>query len=54
VRRAVAAGWISPRRGAAQRAGERKFGVAINVRSAFTALVYLDTDQDDVYGLPLT
>ncbi len=30
---------------------ERKFGVAINVRVGIhRGLVYLDTDQDDVYG----
>jgi class 3 adenylate cyclase/tetratricopeptide (TPR) repeat protein len=53
VRRGVAAG-LEVTRGVAnlsQRA-ERKFGVAINVRvGVHRGMVYLDTDQDDVYGL---
>ncbi|HYB81108.1 MAG TPA: adenylate/guanylate cyclase domain-containing protein, partial [Mycobacterium sp.] len=52
VRRAVAAG-LDITRAAAQLSekAERKFGVAINVRVGIhRGLVYLDTDQDDVYG----
>jgi class 3 adenylate cyclase/tetratricopeptide (TPR) repeat protein len=52
VRRAVAAGLDITR--AVTRLSEqakRKFGVAINVRVGIhRGLVYLDTDQDDVYG----
>jgi class 3 adenylate cyclase/tetratricopeptide (TPR) repeat protein len=52
VRRAVAAG-LDITRSVAQLSeqAERKFGVAINVRVGIhRGLVYLDTDQDDVYG----
>jgi class 3 adenylate cyclase/tetratricopeptide (TPR) repeat protein len=52
VRRAVAAG-LDITRAVAQLSerAERKFGVAINVRVGIhRGLVYLDTDQDDVYG----
>ena len=52
VQRAVAAG-LDITRVVAQLSGraERKFGVAINVRVGIhRGLVYLDTDQDDVYG----
>ncbi|MGO9385383.1 MAG: ATP-binding protein, partial [Mycobacterium sp.] len=52
VRRAVAAG-LEITRAIAQLSerAERKFGVAINVRVGIhRGLVYLDTDQDDVYG----
>ncbi len=52
VRRAVAAG-LDITRAIAQLSerAERKFGVAINVRVGIhRGLVYLDTDQDDVYG----
>jgi class 3 adenylate cyclase len=52
VRRATAAGLEITRAVAhlSERA-ERKFGVAINVRVGIhRGLVYLDTDQDDVYG----
>ena len=52
VRRAVAAGLDITRAVAALSAqAERKFGVAINVRVGIhRGLVYLDIDQDDVYG----
>jgi class 3 adenylate cyclase/tetratricopeptide (TPR) repeat protein len=53
VRRAVAAG-LDITRAVAQLSAqaERKFGVAINVRVGIhRGLVYLDTEQDDVYGL---
>jgi class 3 adenylate cyclase/tetratricopeptide (TPR) repeat protein len=52
VRRAVAAG-LDITRAVAQLSdqAERKFGEAINVRVGIhRGLVYLDTDQDDVYG----
>ena len=52
VRRAVEAG-LDITRAVAQLSAqaERKFGVAINVRVGIhRGLVYLDTDQDDVYG----
>ena len=52
VRRAIAAG-LDITRAVAQLSeqAERKFGVAINVRVGIhRGLVYLDTDQDDVYG----
>jgi class 3 adenylate cyclase/tetratricopeptide (TPR) repeat protein len=52
VRRAVAAG-LDITRAVAQLSerAERQFGVAINVRVGIhRGLVYLDTDQDDVYG----
>ena len=52
VRRAVAAG-LDITRAVAQLSerAERKFGVAIKVRVGIhRGLVYLDTDQDDVYG----
>jgi class 3 adenylate cyclase/tetratricopeptide (TPR) repeat protein len=52
VRRAVAAG-LDITRAVAQLSerAERKFSVAINVRVGIhRGLVYLDTDQDDVYG----
>jgi class 3 adenylate cyclase/tetratricopeptide (TPR) repeat protein len=52
LRRAVAAG-LDITRAVAQlsKQAERKFAVAINVRvSIHRGLVYLDTDQDDVYG----
>jgi class 3 adenylate cyclase/tetratricopeptide (TPR) repeat protein len=52
VRRAVAAG-LDITRAVAQLSerAERKFGVAINVRVGIhRGLVYLDTNQDDVYG----
>ena len=52
VRRAVTAG-LDITRAVAQLSeqAERKFGVAINVRVGIhRGLVYLDTDQDDVYG----
>jgi class 3 adenylate cyclase/tetratricopeptide (TPR) repeat protein len=52
VRRAVAAG-LDITRAVAQisKRAERKFGVALNVRvGTHRGLVYLDTDQDDVYG----
>jgi class 3 adenylate cyclase/tetratricopeptide (TPR) repeat protein len=52
VRRAVAAG-LDITRTVAQLSeqAERKLGVAINVRVGIhRGLVYLDTDQDDVYG----
>ncbi|MBO0863931.1 MAG: AAA family ATPase, partial [Mycobacterium sp.] len=52
VRRAVAAG-LDITRAVAQLSeqAQRKFGVAINVRVGIhRGLVYLDTDQDDVYG----
>jgi class 3 adenylate cyclase/tetratricopeptide (TPR) repeat protein len=52
VRRAVAAG-LDITRAVAQLSAqaERKFGVPINVRVGIhRGLVYLDTDQDDVYG----
>jgi class 3 adenylate cyclase len=52
VRRAVAAG-LDITRVVAQLSeqAERKFGVGINVRVGIhRGLVYLDTDQDDVYG----
>jgi class 3 adenylate cyclase len=52
VRRAVAAG-LDITRAVAQLSeqAERKFGVAINARVGIhRGLVYLDTDQDDVYG----
>jgi class 3 adenylate cyclase/tetratricopeptide (TPR) repeat protein len=52
VRRAVAAG-LDITRAVAQLSeqAERKFGAAINVRVGIhRGLVYLDTDQDDVYG----
>ncbi|MGO9928608.1 MAG: ATP-binding protein, partial [Mycobacterium sp.] len=52
VRRAVAAG-LDITRAVTQLSerAERKFGVAINVRVGIhRGLVYLDTDQDDVYG----
>ena len=52
VRRAVAAG-LDICRAVAQLSerAQRKFGVAINVRVGIhRGLVYLDTDQDDVYG----
>ncbi len=53
VRRAVAAGLEITRAVAhLSEQAERKFGVAINVRVGIhRGLVYLDTDQDDVYGL---
>jgi class 3 adenylate cyclase/tetratricopeptide (TPR) repeat protein len=52
VRRAVAAGLDITRAVTHLSAhAERKFGVAINVRVGIhRGLVYLDTDQDDVYG----
>jgi class 3 adenylate cyclase len=52
VRRAVAAGLdITRAVGQLSEQAERKFGVAINVRVGIhRGLVYLDTDQDDVYG----
>jgi class 3 adenylate cyclase/tetratricopeptide (TPR) repeat protein len=52
VRRAVAAGLDITRAVARlSEQAERKFGVAINVRVGIhRGLVYLDTDQDDVYG----
>ena len=52
VRRAVAAGLEITRAVARlSEQAERKFGVAINVRVGIhRGLVYLDTDQDDVYG----
>jgi len=52
VRRAVAAGLDIARAVARlSEQAERKFGVAINVRVGIhRGLVYLDTDQDDVYG----
>jgi len=52
VRRAVAAG-LDITRAVAELSeqAKRKFGVAINVRVGIhRGLVYLDTDQDDVYG----
>jgi class 3 adenylate cyclase/tetratricopeptide (TPR) repeat protein len=52
VRRAVAAG-LDITRAVAQLSelAQRKFGVTINVRVGIhRGLVYLDTDQDDVYG----
>lgn len=52
VQRAVAAG-LDISRAVAQLSeqAERKFAVAINVRVGIhRGLVYLDTDQDDVYG----
>ena len=52
VRRAVAAG-LEITRAVAQLSerAERKFGVAVSVRVGIhRGLVYLDTDQDDVYG----
>jgi class 3 adenylate cyclase len=52
VRRAVAAG-LDITRAVAQLSeqAERKFGVAVTVRVGIhRGLVYLDTDQDDVYG----
>jgi class 3 adenylate cyclase/tetratricopeptide (TPR) repeat protein len=52
VRRAVAAG-LEITRAVAQLSeqAERKFAVAVNVRIGIhRGLVYLDTDQDDVYG----
>jgi class 3 adenylate cyclase len=52
LRRAVAAG-LDITRAVAQlsKQAERKFAVAINVRIGIhRGLVYLDTDQDDVYG----
>jgi class 3 adenylate cyclase/tetratricopeptide (TPR) repeat protein len=52
MRRAVTAG-LDITRAVAQLSeqAERKFGVAINVRVGIhRGLVYLDTDQDDVYG----
>jgi class 3 adenylate cyclase/tetratricopeptide (TPR) repeat protein len=52
VRRAVTAG-LDVTRAVAQLSerAERKFGVAVNVRVGIhRGLVYLDTDQDDVYG----
>jgi len=52
LRRAVAAG-LDITRAVAQlsKQAERKFAVAINVRVGIhRGLVYLDTDQDDVYG----
>ena len=52
VRRAVSAG-LDITRAVAQLSeqAERKFGVAINVRVGIhRGLVYLDTDQDDIYG----
>jgi class 3 adenylate cyclase/tetratricopeptide (TPR) repeat protein len=52
VRRAVAAG-LDITRAVAQLSeqAERRFGVAINVRVGIhRGLVYLDTDQDDIYG----
>ena len=52
VRRAVAAG-LDITRAVAQLSeqAERKFAVAVNVRVGIhRGLVYLDTDQDDVYG----
>jgi class 3 adenylate cyclase/tetratricopeptide (TPR) repeat protein len=52
VRRAVAAG-LDITRAVVQLSerAERRFGVAINVRVGIhRGLVYLDTDQDDVYG----
>ena len=52
VRRAVAAG-LDITRAVAQLSeqAERKFDVAVNVRVGIhRGLVYLDTDQDDVYG----
>ena len=52
VRRAVQAGLEITREVARLSAqAERKFGVAINVRVGIhRGVVYLDTDQDDVYG----
>ena len=52
VRRAVAAGLdITCAVAQLSEHAERKFGVAINVRvGVHRGLVYLDTDQDDVYG----
>ena len=52
VRRAVAAGLDITREVAQLSAqAERKFGIAINVRVGIhRGVVYLDTDQDDVYG----
>lgn len=52
VRRAVAAGLDITRAVARlSEQAQRKFGVAINVRvGVHRGLVYLDTDQDDVYG----
>ena len=52
VRRAVAAGLDITRLVARlSEQAQRKFGVAINVRVGIhRGLVYLDTDQDDVYG----
>jgi class 3 adenylate cyclase/tetratricopeptide (TPR) repeat protein len=52
VRRAVAAGLDITRSVARlSEQAERKFGVAINVRVGIhRGLVYLDTDQDDIYG----
>jgi class 3 adenylate cyclase len=52
VRRAVAAGLDITRAVAhLSEQAERKFGVALNVRVGIhRGLVYLDTDQDDVYG----
>ena len=52
MQRAVAAG-LDITRAVAQLSeqAERKFNVAINVRVGIhRGLVYLDTDQDDVYG----
>ena len=53
VRRAVAAGLdITRAVECLSEQAERKFGVAIDVRvGVHRGLVYLDTDQDDVYGL---
>jgi class 3 adenylate cyclase/tetratricopeptide (TPR) repeat protein len=52
LRRAVAAGLdISRAVAGLSEQAERKFGVAMNVRVGIhRGLVYLDTDQDDVYG----
>ncbi len=52
VRRAVAAGLdICRAVGQLSERAQRKFGVAIDVRVGIhRGLVYLDTDQDDVYG----
>jgi class 3 adenylate cyclase/tetratricopeptide (TPR) repeat protein len=52
LRRAVAAGLdISRAVARLSEQAERKFGVALNVRVGIhRGLVYLDTDQDDVYG----
>jgi class 3 adenylate cyclase/tetratricopeptide (TPR) repeat protein len=52
VRRAIAAGLdITRAVTRLSEQAERKFGVAINVRVGIhRGLVYLDTDQDDVYG----